>query len=144
MANEKYSTNELEELLNNTEDVNKILEEISSNLIDISPGNFLRKLVATVEDSNGKFLDKLNISTSYFYDILNNRRIPGRDVFLQFLIVSGCNFNQIQDALKKCGYRQLYSKNRRDAVIIHTVMKSFSLAETDILLDSMNLSPLQK
>ncbi len=58
-----------------------------------------------------------NISSNYFYNIINGDRKPGRDKVLALCIGAGMNYSETNRALKLAGSNELYPKNERDVRI---------------------------
>lgn len=139
MKNTDYSTEDLEKIIKEATNINKTLDIINESLIDIKPSTVLKELIVLNGLQNKDFLNLLDISPSYFYEILNGTKLPGRDVFIQFLIAANCNLEEAKYIMKICGYHILYGRNRRDAALIHSISRQLSLTETNILLDSLGL-----
>lgn len=136
------STEELERLLKNTSDISSTVEKYKESMVELQCSECIKIIIAQSGKSNSSILRQLNLSSSYFYEIINGKKAPSRDVFLQVLIATKSGLDQSQIYLKECGYRQLYPRSRRDAIMIYALSNNKNLIETNILLDSMNLTPL--
>lgn len=74
--------------------------------------HMIRNQLDTVE-----LIKKSNISSNYFYNIINGDRRPGRDKVLALCIGAGMSYTETNRALKLAGVNELYPKNERDVRI---------------------------
>lgn len=65
----------------------------------------------------GELIRNSNISSNYFYNIINGDRKPGRDKVLALCIGAGMNYTETNRALKLAGSNELYPKDERDVRI---------------------------
>ncbi len=94
----------------------------------------LRKMMAWNDYDTGQMLRKTGISKSYFYQILNDERVPSRDNIINIAIALNCDLDEVNLLLKISEKQELYAKNKRDSVIIYSIAHQYSLAETNKLL----------
>ena len=131
---ELLTTVELENILKNSKDITRTLERHNNCMKETTPAECIKCIIAKSGMKNSTFLKNLNLSKSYFYEIIRGQKLPSRDVFLQILIASECGLDFSQETLAECGYR--------NSIIIHAMAKSLSLVKTNILLDSLGFEPL--
>ncbi len=138
----QYITQQLEEHARKAKTIKSFLDLHEDRFVYEKPGVFIRKLIAEKDLNHSKLLKKLSMSKSYFYEILGDKKLPSRNHFLQLVIAVGISFEDCQIALKTCGYRPLYSRNRWDAIIIYCIENNLSLVDTNIILESQNMAAL--
>ncbi len=66
--------------------------------------------------------------------IFKGKRYPKRDMLIAIGIAMQCPLDEICDLLRLCGYRELYLRNLRDAIIMHGIMHQNSLEEINTTL----------
>ena len=136
---DKKNTRELETSIKSTTSINAFLSDQQQSMVDISPGACIKRLMTREKISGSRLLKSTNLSKSYFYEILSDKKQPGRNVFIQLLIGLKLPFDECQKALKVCRYSPLYARNRWDAIIIYCIENRKSLEETNIILESQKL-----
>lgn len=135
-------TQNLEHHIKNVDSIDSFFDIHSSSILEDTPGEYLDSLIMQKGIKRGELLRLMNMSKSFFYEVLRCSKLPGRDSFLQFLLALSLSFTETQIALKSCGYKPLYARNRWDAIIIYGIENKLSLIDTNILLDSQNMDIL--
>jgi predicted transcriptional regulator len=79
-------------------------------------------------------IKKSNLNTTFAYQIFSGQRHASRDKILQLIFAFQATLSEAQRILKLSGVNELYSKNRRDAIIIFCLKNNNSLVETDDVL----------
>lgn len=74
------------------------------------------------------------IERTYFYQIMNGRRQPGRDKVILLSLAAGLSLKEVQRALEITGLGILYSRNRRDAILIFAFTKGLGVSDAQELL----------
>ena len=64
--------------------------------------------------------------------------MPSRNKILQIVFGAGFNINETNNLLKHAGKSELYVKDKRDAVLMFAINRSFKLLETEELLEKQN------
>ncbi|ANE21874.1 MAG: XRE family transcriptional regulator [Eggerthellaceae bacterium] len=72
-----------------------------------------------------------NIIPTYGYMIFKGQRRPSRNKVLQIALAMALNLTETNRALEAAGASLLYSKNRRDAIIIFCIDRGCSLQKTN-------------
>lgn len=76
----------------------------------------------------------ISCSNDLISKIFKGKRYPKRDMLIAIGIAMQCPLNEICDLLRFCGYRELYVRNLRDAIIMHGIMHQNSLEEINTTL----------
>lgn len=140
----KISTKELESIIKNSCDLKTAIDKYKDSMIERPPASVLKKVIAESGLTNSALLKNISLSKSYYYEILRGLKKPSRNAFLQILIGCNCKLEDTQAILNDCGYKCLYIRNQRDAVLIYAFSHGLSLIKTNILLDSFDLETLNK
>jgi hypothetical protein len=85
--------------------------------------------------TNADLIRISGIERTYFYQIQNGTRKPGRDKVLLLCLSVHFSMAKTQRALEICSLSSLYPKNRRDAILIFAFENSLSVNDTQHLLD---------
>ena len=92
--------------------------------------------------SNPELITRSRIERTYFYQIMNRRRKPGRDKIIALALAAKIGLKETQRCLEISTLAPLYSRNRRDAIIIFAIEQELSLDDTNSLLDEFSLPPI--
>lgn len=140
----KKSTQELLELMKNSKSYHDFLktnkEEVTSEHMKVS-----RALNIIIAEKNLKKADviaKSGIETHYAYQIFSGTKTPSRDKVIMLCIGMNLSVEDTQQLLKITGYAQLYSKEKRDNVLLFGIIKNLSIIDINDLLYEMGLELL--
>ena len=92
--------------------------------------------------AKSELVRKCRIERTYFYQIINGLRNPGRDKIITLCIAAGLSFTQIQKALVIARTGILYYRDNRDAVIIYAITHGLNLVDTNALLEKNGFTEL--
>lgn len=144
-------TNELNKTLNNINNKDSLKNFINhSDIISTKSQAFVdyffslpdvQKIGSSVIRDRCSFA----IEYHYYYEIKrgNSHKKIGRDKILALCLSAELALEEVNRCLKLGGVNILYSRNRRDAIIIYAIKKHLLLNETNELLDDFN-QPLIK
>ena len=93
-----------------------------------------------INDNNLQTADVIReslIQRNYGYQILNGTRKPSRDKVIAICTAIKLDFARTDRALAAAGYGRLYSKSRRDSIIIFALNKQLTVMELNELLCDM-------
>lgn len=71
------------------------------------------------------------LNPTFCYQIFEGTRRPGRDSAIMLAFGLGCSLVEAQRLLRLAGASELWSRNRRDAIIIFCLDHGYSLQKTD-------------
>ena len=83
-------------------------------------------------------INKSQLNYTYGYQILNGTRKPTKDKLIQICFGMGATVKETNRILMLADAGGLYSKNRRDCVIMFALNKGLSLQELNELLFELN------
>ena len=133
------------ELMNERSNSNNIDDFFSNNKSELSQCNnreeikikfqqFLISLIDNSHVSKSTVIKNSNIDRVYGYEILNGKKIPARDKVIAIAFSLHLDLQTTQRLLKTAYHRELYPRDKRDAVIIHANQKSLNLLNLNSLL----------
>lgn len=136
------STDTLLSELNNIKSLNEYYQNNKSELL---VPDALEKLLQKIADngvSRSELIRDSGIDRTYAYHLLAGEKKLTRDKLLLFALAGKLNLEQIQVILKYAGVRELYARDKRDAVIIFAFNRHMKVYEADELLASFELKTL--
>lgn len=82
----------------------------------------LTELIEKHGASKSEVAKKAGISWVYLYQILTGRRHPSRNRIICIGLAISCTLEEIQTLLNESGHARLNIRNRRDAIIIYSIL----------------------
>ena len=134
------TTGELLSILNSADDSSDLEKYLSNHTSDSKALSFAEYFCSILDAkhlSRAQVIRESGIERTYGYQLLNGLRQPGRDKILCLCIAAGLSLKETQRALEISQAGILYSRCRRDAVIIFALNKQLSCKETSELLIEM-------
>lgn len=131
---QKKTSDLLKELTAENADIS---EYISSNPDSFINGNIKDYWEGIIDKSGltkSSIINKSDFSYCYFYDIINGRKIPGKDKVVRLILAMKLSLDDCQDALRISSKSALYPKIKRDSILIFALNNSPSIYETNDLL----------
>ena len=74
------------------------------------------------------------LNSKYVYQIFSGERTPSRDKLIALAFGLHLTADEAQTLLKLAGYRELYVRDVRDAIILYALQRGKDITETDTLL----------
>ena len=97
--------------------------------------NYLAILLEEKSLKQPEVIKAAGVNPTYGYEIFTGRKTsPARDIVLQLALAMKCNLEDTNRLLKLSNNSELYSKCRRDVILIYCVAHKFSIVETNIEL----------
>ncbi|MBS7359257.1 MAG: helix-turn-helix transcriptional regulator [Oscillospiraceae bacterium] len=114
------------------------LYDNQESFLDNDISQFWKKVTDLSGMKKTDIINKADVGYSFFYDILKGKKHPSRDTLIKILIVLSCDLDVFQEALRLYEWAALYPKIKRDSIIIYAINHSFSLYQTEELLQKNN------
>lgn len=131
----RKSTEEIANEMDRAASFEEVKEIIRQNSIGRETfGDRLLELCAEYGKTPAELLKDLTISKSQLYAILNGKRKPSRVAVIKIVLTLGVNLAEADELLKLAGYKELYPKNREDAVIRFGIEHKKSIYEINEVL----------
>lgn len=84
-----------------------------------------------------------NLNKAYVYQIFLGRKYPSRDKVIALSFGLGLDAQEAQALLKQAGYRELYPRDPRDALLLFAVGQNMSIIDANELLYDHNIEVLE-
>ncbi len=125
-------TKDLENILTKNEgnDLDSLLDKIDER--DFV--SYLNSLIRASALSNAKIISLSNIERTYYYQILNGTRTPGKDKVIALALVLKLDLEKTNRLLKLSKNASLYPKIKRDAVIMYCLGNKYDVYKTNLYL----------
>ena len=139
----EITTGKLSETLKNAKDINSFLQENESYITNPTLQEYLAKLLALKGLKKQDVIKNAELDSNYINQLFSGRRTnPGRNQTLSLAFGFGLNNEETARLLKIAGVGSLYPKNKRDAVIIHSLENGNSIMQTNEILNSLEIETL--
>ena len=139
--NEK-NTDTLQQELMSTNNLDRFLTENDANFRDVP----LQEAIQCIFDEKGMSKAQLakqsGISEVYLHQLFSGRRFPSRSRLLCLCFGLGATVDEAQSLLQQARHAPLYSRDRRDAIIIFALSHHMTLFEVNDKLFTENLDTL--
>lgn len=122
------------------------LNSYVSDLPHLEEGHFsdyFLSLPEVQQFSNRELIARSGIERTYYYQIINGTRQPGRDKVLLLSLAAKLTLKETQRSLELCNLGVLYPRRRRDAIISFAINHHLSVADTQELLLNFKELPLK-
>lgn len=135
---DKHTTEKLTEVLHQIDGTAKLQDYVDNLEEKPAWGSFqeyYNSLPKVADMDKADIIRRTNIERSYGYQLLKGTRSPGRDKTLLFCIAAGLDLHETDRALRSAGEPVLYSRKRRDAIIIFAINEHLNVSDTQELLE---------
>jgi len=130
----KKNTNDLQTELITAPDLSRFLSENKDNFIETNLSQLLKDLFDKKNISKAALAKSAGISEVYLYQIFSGGRNPSRNRTLALCIGLSASLEETQELLKSGGHVPLYTKNRRDTIIMYGIAHQMDLNQINVQL----------
>ena len=120
-------TNNLQQELMETATLDQFLSENQDNFNRDSICELLNRLFQKRRISKATLAKQSGMSEVYLHQVFSGRRNPSRNRLLCLCFGLNASLEETQELLKRCGFAQLYPKDRRDAIILYGILNGMDL-----------------
>lgn len=135
-------TNDMQYDLMNSPDLDRFLSDHRDDFSQGSAADFLKVLFARKDVTKASIAKKACMSEVYLHQVFAGKRNPSRNRLICICFGLGATLDETQEFLKFCGHAQLYTKIKRDAIVIYGFLNGLSLDEVNDKLFTENEEPL--
>lgn len=135
----KKKTDKLLKMLKNGDTIE---EYFSNNIDEIYPDNvsdLLSYFLKVKGIKKSEAIKNSGIERNYGYQIFSGIKTPSRDKVIMLCFGLKLTISEAQSFLKKCRYSELYTRDRRDAVVIFHITHNNNIMELNESLYDFNL-----
>ena len=130
------TTNELLGILKNCSNLSRLEDtlEILPDQHEYTFTSYLSKLLIEKNMSKSQVISDANLARTYGYQIFQGEKNPGRDKILAIAFAMHLSLEECNRLLTLAHTNILYSKNRRDAIIIFALENHYTLGDANDIL----------
>ena len=139
--NEK-NTDTLQQELMSTNNLDRFLTENDASFRDVPLQEAMRRIFDEKGMSKAQLAKQSGISEVYLHQLFSGRRFPSRSRLLCLCFGLGATVDEAQSLLQQARHAPLYSRDRRDAIIIFALSHHMTLFEVNDKLFTENLDTL--
>lgn len=139
--NEKNTDNLQQELMS-TNNLDRFLTENDASFRDVPLQEAIQRIFDEKGMSKAQLAKQSGISEVYLHQLFSGRRFPSRSRLLCLCFGLGATVDEAQSLLQQARHAPLYSRDRRDAIIIFALSHHMTLFEANDKLFTENLDTL--
>lgn len=138
----QVSTKELYHEIKNATDVEDFLVRNHSQMLHVTLSEHLQMLLSQKNLSRAEVVRGSLLDRSYVYQIFSGEKTPSRDKLLTLSFGLRLTDQETQKMLKLSGNRELYARDKRDALILYAIQHRQTIMQANELLFRHNLALL--
>ena len=139
--NEK-NTDTLQQELMSTNNLDRFLTENNASFRDVPLQEAIQRIFDEKGMSKAQLAKQSGISEVYLHQLFSGRRFPSRSRLLCQCFGLDATVDEAQSLLQQARHAPLYSRDRRDAIIIFALSHHMTLFEVNDKLFTENLDTL--
>ena len=136
------TTDELNHEIKAATDIEDYLEKNKEQMITKSLSEHLNTLLAKKGISRADVVRNSQLDRAYVYQIFSGEKTPSRDKLIAIAFGLRLTDDETQKMLKLSGNRELYARDKRDALILFSIHQKKTIYETNELLIDHRLTIL--
>ena len=137
------TTDELVHEIKTSDDILDYLEKNSAEMQVDSLPEYLKGWLARKKLTKADVVRRSNLNRAYVYQIFLGRKYPSRDKVIALAFGLGLDAEEVQTLLKQAGYRELYPRDPRDALLLYAFSQGQGVFEANELLFDHNIEVLE-
>ena len=137
------TTTRLTKVLKKPGDIRTILRDNESSIASPTLREHLETLLSAKGMKRQDVIRRAELDGNYINQLFSGIKTnPGRNQMLSLAFGFGLNQEETDRLLRAAGVGALYPKNKRDAVILHSLENGVSVPEANEILNSLELEVL--
>ena len=124
----------MEDELKKTFNLQTFLKKYKEHMISKTLSQYLTQLLIEKDKTIPEVIDASFINRTYAYQIFDGTKKPSRDKLISIAFGLHLSVEETQKLLKISGNKELYVKNMRDAIILHSIHNNKGVGKTNSLL----------
>lgn len=137
------TTAELEHEIRNATNILDYLKHNHTEMQLDSLPNYLNEWLEQKGLTKADVVRGSNLTKAYVYQIFQGRKFPSRDKVIALAFGLRLNTEETQTLLKQAGYRELYPRDPRDAMLLFSIEHQQDIISTNELLYDHNIEVLE-
>ena len=139
---ERKNTDQLQQELMTGNDLSRVLSDNDASFQQHDLQETLQALFERRSISKTMLAKQSGISEVYLHQVFSGRRTPSRNRLLCLCFGLGASVDEAQDLLRHARLAPLYSRDRRDAILIFGLSHNMTLAQVNDKLYDENVDTL--
>lgn len=126
-----------DELAHEIQEAGDIIRYFETNREEMQLNSFpeyLEQWLVQKQLSRADVVRRSNLNKGYVYQIFSGKKYPSRDKVIALAFGLGLSVQEAQLLLKQAGYRELYPRDPRDALLLFSFAKGMSIIDANELL----------
>lgn len=119
-------------------EIEDYLNSNTSSFVNHTLSNFWQDICEKSGMSKSNIINKSEFNYSFFYDVINGRKIPARDKIIRLALTMNIGLDNCQQALRLSDKSLLYPRIKRDSIIIYALNNSLTISQCSELLNKFN------
>lgn len=136
------TTDELNHEIKAATDIEDYLAKNKRHMLACRLSEHLNMLLSQKRMRRADIIRNSLLGRAYVYQIFAGEKIPSRDKLIAIAFALCLSGDETQKMLKLSGYRELYPRDERDALILFALQREKTVLETNELLFSHSLTVL--
>lgn len=136
------TTEELRHEIKAAADIHTFLEKNKKHMLTQSLSDYLNTLLKHKKMSRADVVRASLLDRAYVYQIFSGEKSPSRDKLIALAFGLCLSDDDTQKMLKLSGNRELYARDKRDAIILFALQREKTILETNDLLNIHGLKTL--
>ena len=135
-----------DDLVNEITKSENILDFLAENHVEMNTGGLPQYLEEWIQKKNISKADvvrRSNLNRAYVYQIFLGRKYPSRDKVIALAFGLRLSAEETQKLLKQAGYRELYPRDPRDAMLLYAFCQEMSIINANQMLYESNIDVLE-
>ena len=135
-----------DELLNEIKSTKNILDYMEHNQEEMHLNTLTEALdawTAKKDLSTADVIKKSNLNSSYVYQIFRGKKYPSRDKVIALAFGLALSADETQKLLKQAGYRELYPRDKRDALLLFAINQKMNIIDANEVLYDHEIEVLE-
>ena len=137
------TTDELIHEIKTSKDILDYLEKNSGEMQVDSLPEYLKDWLRRKGLTKADVVRRSNLNRAYVYLIFLGRKYPSRDKVIALAFGLGLDSDETQTLLKQAGYRELYPRDPRDALLLYSLSQGETILQANEALYDHNIEVLE-
>ena len=137
------TTDELTHEISQSDNILDYFAENRSEMQLDSLPEYLNRWLKQKNCSKADVVRRSNLNKAYVYQIFLGKKYPSRDKIIALAFGLELDEKEVQVLLKQAGYRELYPRDPRDALLLYAIGHHQSIINANELLYDHNIEVLE-
>ena len=137
-----HSADDLNKQIKKVHRFSDFWEDHKKNIVDQPLSQYLCEMLDKKKLKRSDVVVKSGLDKAYVYQIFAGKKNPSRDKLITIAFAMGLHEEETQKMLNLSGFKELWAKDERDALLLFAIQHRMSLQEVHTELERYGLAPL--